>query len=218
MALFHITNLTKSYAGHAVLKRLNLSVEAGEIVAIMGKSGAGKTTLLSCILGFESADKGVIELDGVTIDHMPIEERQLAYVPQDYGLFPHFSVHDNIAFGMVARAMATDVIDERVHALLRIVELSQAILDRDVATLSGGERQRVALARALAISPQLFLLDEPLSAVDMETRVAVGADLRDIIKKLGIPAIVITHDHTDATTLADTIYRLVDGELQRIAQ
>lgn len=217
MAFLHISNLTKAYAGHTVLDRLNLAIDAGEIVAIMGKSGAGKTTLLSCILGFESIDSGTIELDGAALGAVPVEARQLAYVPQDYGLFPHLSVHDNIAFGMVARAMTPDVIDERVHDLLRLVGLSLAISDRSVTLLSGGERQRVALARALAIDPKLFLFDEPLSAVDVETRATVGAELRALIKRLQIPAIIITHDHSDATMLADKIYRLENGELQPIA-
>lgn len=214
MAILHIKDLTKSYGGHSVLKRLELSVEAGEIVAIMGKSGVGKTTLLSCILGFEKQDKGTVELAGREIDALPIEERQLAYVPQDYGLFPHLSAHDNIAFGMMARKQPTEMIEQRVHELLQVVELPQVIAKRDVTELSGGEKQRVALARALAIEPKLFLFDEPLSAVDIETRAQVGVELRSIIKKLNIPAIVITHDPNDAKVLADTIYRLEEGVLQ----
>lgn len=216
MAFVDIKDLTKSYGGHAVLKRLDLSIATNEIVAIMGKSGAGKTTLFSCILGFEKPDNGTIELDGRAVDGLAIDERQLAYVPQDYGLFPHLSVHDNIAFGMTARKEKRSVIDRRVHELLRVVELAQVIEERGVRNLSGGEKQRVALARALAIEPKLFLLDEPLSAVDIETRAQVGAELRSIIKKLNIPAIVITHDPADATALADTVYRLEEGVLHRV--
>jgi len=140
----------------------------------------------------------------------------LAYVPQDYGLFPHLSVHDNIAFGLMARKASLDVIDRRVHELLQVVDLPQSIAKRDVHTLSGGERQRVALARALAIKPQLFLFDEPLSAVDQETRRDVGNSLRDLIKRLGISAVVITHDPSDAGVLADTIYRLEEGIVRKI--
>lgn len=212
-----ITQLTKAYGDHTVLRGLDLSVSAGEIVAIMGKSGVGKTTLFFCILGFERPDQGVIQFDGEDIVNVPIEERQLAYVPQDYGLFPHLSVHGNIAFGMVARKMGSKTIDARVRELLQVVELPQAIAQRNVRALSGGERQRVALARALAIQPKLFLFDEPLSAVDIETRTEVGIDLRNIIKKLNIPAIVITHDPTDAKTLADTIYRLEAGVLSVVS-
>jgi ABC-type Fe3+/spermidine/putrescine transport system ATPase subunit len=215
MAILTIKDLTKSYGGHAVLVRLALSLGQDEIVAIMGKSGAGKTTLLSCILGFERADTGTIELDGRRIDVLPIEERQIAYMPQDYGLFPHLSVYDNIAFGLMARKESKEAIDRRVHALLQVVELSQVIAKRDIQDLSGGEQQRVALARALAIEPRLFLFDEPLSAIDREMRAEVGASLRAIIKKLAIPAIVITHDLSDAQAIADAIYRMEAGALHR---
>lgn len=218
MAILNINDLTKSYGGHAVLVRLVLSLEQDEIIAIMGKSGVGKTTLLSCILGFERADAGIIELDGRRIDELPIEERQIAYMPQDYGLFPHLSVHNNIAFGMMAHKENVEVIERRVHELLNIVELPQSIAKRGVQELSGGERQRVALARALAIKPKLFLFDEPLSAIDMETRAEVGASLRSIIKKLSIPAIVITHDPADAGVIADSIYRMEGGVLVKTTQ
>ena len=216
MAAVIINNLTKSYGGHAILQRLALSIEAGEIIAIMGRSGAGKTTLLSCILGFETPNNGTIVLDGKDITALALDERQLAYMPQDYGLFPHLSVYDNIAFGMMARKASREAIDRRVHELLAVVELSKEIMNRGIRDLSGGEKQRVALARALAIEPKLFLFDEPLSAVDIEMRAQVGAELRGIIKKLNIPAIVITHDPADATALADTVYRLEEGALRRV--
>jgi len=216
MPIVVITQLVKAYGAHRVLDRLNLEIAAGEIVALMGKSGVGKTTLLSCILGFEKPDSGSIEIDGYDVAGVAIEERRLAYVPQDYGLFPHLSVRDNIAFGMTIRKKPHTEIDQRVQELLHTVELPKIILNRGVDRLSGGERQRVALARALAVEPKLFLFDEPLSAVDMETRAEVGAELRAIIKKLAIPAIVVTHDPNDARTLADTIYRLENGVLQKI--
>lgn len=213
MPILHIKDLTKSYGGHAVLARLGLDLEQNEIVAIMGKSGVGKTTLLSCILGFEQLDGGSIELNGRQIDALPIEERQIAYMPQDYGLFPHLSARDNIAFGLMARKEKKEVIEQRVDELLQTVELTHAISRRNVRELSGGEKQRVALARALAIKPRLFLFDEPLSAIDVDTRAEVGASLRTIIKKLSIPAIVITHDPSDAKVIADVVYRMEDGVL-----
>lgn len=216
MSILTINNLTKSYGGHAILVRLAIALEQNEIVAIMGKSGVGKTTLLSCILGFEKADAGTIELDGRRIDVLPIEERQIAYMPQDYGLFPHLSVHNNVAFGLMARKEKPEMIEQRVRELLKVVELPQSIAKRGVQELSGGEKQRVALARALAIKPKLFLFDEPLSAIDIEMRSEVGASLKAIIKKLAIPAIVITHDPTDANAIADTVYRMEEGVLTKV--
>lgn len=210
-----INNLSKSYADNHVLRSLDLSVKENEIVTIMGKSGQGKSTLLHCILGFESPDSGDIILDGKDITSLPIEERQIAYVPQDYGLFPHLSVKDNIAFGLAIRNINRIDLEEKVKLLLEIVELPPKIGVRSVIQLSGGEKQRVALARALAIKPKLFLLDEPLSAIDIETKKAVGVDLRELIKKLHLPAIVITHDPADAKTIGDSLYYLSDGKILR---
>ncbi|EKD23663.1 MAG: Spermidine/putrescine ABC transporter ATP-binding subunit, partial [uncultured bacterium] len=157
MPILAIKQLVKAYGAHRVLDRLNLEIAAGEIVALMGKSGVGKTTLLSCILGFEKPDSGTIEINGRDVARVAIEERRLAYVSQDYGLFPHLSVRDNIAFGMTIRKKPHTEIDQRVQELLHTVELPKIILNRGVDRLSGGERQRVALARALAVEPKLFL-------------------------------------------------------------
>lgn len=210
-----IQNLTKSYNEKTILKSLNLLLKKDEIATIMGKSGSGKTTLLLCILGFVKHDSGKISFDGKDISSLPIEQRQIAYVPQDYGLFPHLSVQDNIAFGLKVRRMPPDECYKRVKELLKAVELPIGFAHRNVTELSGGEKQRVALARALAIHPRLFLLDEPLSAVDAETKRSVGKQLRTIIKKLHIPAIIISHDSTDAKTVGDVIYHLKAGKLEK---
>lgn len=211
-----IRNLTKSYNGQKkILDGLNLVIKGDEIVTIMGKSGSGKTTLLLSILGFIVPETGEIMLDGQNIVSFPIEKRLIAYVPQDYGLFPHLSVKDNIAFGLSLRRIDTATREAKVNELLKMVELSLETAERSIEELSGGEKQRVALARALAIQPNLFLLDEPLSAIDIETKQAVGHELRALIKKLRLPAIIITHDPSDAKTLGDTVYYLNDGRLSR---
>ncbi|MBI3495458.1 ABC transporter ATP-binding protein [Candidatus Berkelbacteria bacterium] len=218
MSNLTIRNLTKSYTSDKkILDNLNLVMKRGEIVTIMGKSGSGKTTLLLAILGFITPETGEILLNEQNIISFPIEKRSIAYVPQDYGLFPHLAVKDNILFGLTVRRVDDNAKNERLGELLKIVELSPDLAGRSVEELSGGEKQRVALARALAIQPILFLLDEPLSAIDIETKRSVGRELRALIKKLRLPAIIVTHDPSDAKNLGDTIYYLNDGKLSKRA-
>ncbi len=212
--MLKVKHLSKSYNGTSILNDLSLVVNDDEIVTIMGKSGSGKTTLLLCILGFVAADSGEILLDEHSIKNLPIEKRHIAYVPQDYGLFPHLSVAGNIAFGLLVQGVNKAIQEEKIQQLLEMVELPKARAQRSVSELSGGEKQRVALARALAIEPKLFLLDEPLSAIDVETKQTVGRGLRALIKKLRLPAIIITHDPADAKSLGDTLYHLEGGILR----
>ncbi len=214
--MLRIDSLSKSYGEQKVLDRINLTVKENEIAIVTGKSGMGKTTLLLCILGFVRPDSGSILLDGKRIDGLPIEKRGLAYVPQDYGLFTHMTVSENIAFGLAVRGESQEVIGQRVSELLKTVELPSGLAARAVTDLSGGEKQRVAVARALAIKPSLFLLDEPLSAIDVETKQAIGRQLRSIIKRLRIPTIVVSHDPADAKTLGDVTYRLESGKLRKM--
>lgn len=212
--MLKIKHLTKSYNGTSILNDLSLVVGDDEIVTIMGKSGSGKTTLLLCILGFVAADSGEILLNEHSIKNLPIEKRHIAYVPQDYGLFPHLSVAGNIAFGLSVQGVNKVVQEGKIQKLLEMVELPNVHSQRNVSELSGGEKQRVALARALAIEPKLFLLDEPLSAIDVETKQTVGKGLRALIKKLRLPAIIITHDPADAKSLGDSLYHLEGGILR----
>lgn len=214
MPMLTIKNLTKFYNDKKILNGLNLAVKENEIVTIMGKSGSGKTTLLLCILGFVVPEAGEIFFESQNITFFPIEKRQIAYVPQDYGLFPHLSVQDNIAFGLTIRGEDAGMRKEKAKKLLKIVELPDELGKRSIEEISGGEKQRVALARALAIQPKLFLLDEPLSAIDIETKESVGRELRAFIKKLHLPAIIITHDPSDAKNLGDTLYYLDSGRLE----
>lgn len=214
--MIRIANLTKRYNGKIILDNLSLTVNNNEIVIITGRSGTGKTTLLLNILGFIKPETGTILLNEKDITSFPLEERQLAYVPQDYGLFPHLSVKDNIAFGLAVRNVDKELQEQKVREVLDAVELPYEFAARHVQDLSGGEKQRVALARALVIEPKLFLLDEPLSAVDVETKKSVGKQLRSIIKKLSIPALIVSHDPLDASILGDTIYRLENGQLKKV--
>lgn len=215
MPILVIKNLTKSYNGKKIIDGMNLTVDTDEHITVMGKSGSGKTTLLLCLLGFVVPEAGEIFFDGQNITSLPIEKRQIAYVPQDYGLFPHLIVKDNIAFGLAVRRANATAQKERVRELLKLVELPFELGERSVEEMSGGEKQRVALARALAIQPKLFLLDEPLSAIDVETKETVGRELRALIKKLNLPAIIITHDPVDAARLGDTRYYLREGKLEK---
>lgn len=204
------------YHGIKILDRLNLELKEGEIATITGKSGSGKTTLILCILGFVQQDRGEIVLRGQPIQELPIEERQLGYVPQDYGLFPHLTVGENIIFGLKVRETSLTVQKQAVQELLSMVRISPSFAQRQVTDLSGGEKQRVALARALAIKPNLFLLDEPLSAIDPETKETVTKELRALIKKAKIPAIIVTHDPQDAKYLGDQRYALEKGKLRKV--
>lgn len=216
MAALNIRGLTKSYEDRVILKNLNLKVQPGEIVIITGKSGSGKTTLLLSILGFIKPDQGEIVINDKDISFESIEQRQMAYVPQDYGLFPHLTVKENIAFGLKLRNVEETEQHKKIQELFKTVKLSEDFSNRNVAELSGGEKQKVALARALAITPQLFLFDEPLSGIDPETKHFVGKQLRSMIKKLTLPAIIISHDIREAHTLGDTIYTLEKGILRKI--
>lgn len=216
MAL-RIADLTKSYGGKRILDRAGLSLADGEIAAVQGRSGSGKTTLLLCILGFVDPEEGRIDIGGEDFTRLPIERRRIAYVPQDYGLFPHLTAGENVAFGLAVRGADAVTRRKRVGDLLDAVDLPRAIAERRVDGLSGGEKQRIALARALAIEPRLFLLDEPLSAIDAETKAKVAAQLRALIKRTGVPTVLVTHDAAEAGMLADAVWRLEGGKLARMA-
>ena len=217
MNAVRIDNLTKTYDGRRVLDGLSLALGAGEIAAVSGKSGAGKTTFLQCVLGFVTPEDGAIALGDEDVSGLTVRRRRIGYVPQDYGLFPHLDVAGNVGFGLVVRGKPKDEVVAAVGRLLDLVELPRTFATRDVGGLSGGERQRVALARALAVEPRLFLLDEPLSAIDPETKSHVAAELRALIKKTGVPTVIVTHDPEEARMLADTRYRLEAGRLERLA-
>ncbi|RLG70326.1 MAG: hypothetical protein DRO11_06430, partial [Methanobacteriota archaeon] len=186
------------------LCEVNLDIAAGEYFVILGPTGAGKTVLLETIAGLHRPLRGRIVLAGQDITHAPPERRNIGFVYQDYALFPHLNVAQNIAFGLKLRGMGRSDVEERVAAISELLRI-QHLLHRMPEALSGGEAQRVALARALVIEPELLLLDEPLSALDPETREALQQELGQIHQKLGTTTIHVTHNFEEAVALGDRI-------------
>lgn len=204
MRALYVQNISKSFGNIKVLNNVELVVEEGGFTVIMGPSGCGKTTLLLVILGALRPDEGAIWVGDKEITDLPIEERGIGYVPQDFGLFPHLNVYENIAFGLRIRGYSKKAIDERVRSLFNMVGL-EGLEARRPKELSGGQRQRVALARALAINPSLLLLDEPLSNIDEATKIDVIANLKDLQRRTGVTTLCVTHNPEDAFRLGDSI-------------
>lgn len=213
-----IASFLRQHAPGGVAVRADLEVDAGDgrVMILFGPSGSGKSTILRCLAGLERPQEGVIRFGGdVWFDaaagiHRPPQQRRLAYVSQDYGLFPHLTVERNIQFGMDGTAPAA-----RVETLLRTVHL-EGMGRRFPAQLSGGERQRVALARALARDPQLILLDEPLAALDLPLRDPMRRELRQFLRSIDVPSLVVTHDRVDALTLGDRMAVLSAGRIRQV--
>ena len=190
-----------------------LSVEAGEIFAIVGTTGSGKTVLMESIAGAYPIEEGEILLDGKDIEDLPIQQRHLGILYQDYALFPHMTVRDNIAYGLKhARPRRTDI-DERVDEMLDMFGISH-LADRFPGVISGGESQRTALARALVLRPEILILDEPFSALDPTTKLAMYDLLRDVHANFSCTIVFVTHDFNEAQTLADRVGIILDGQLR----
>ncbi|MCC6442133.1 MAG: ATP-binding cassette domain-containing protein [Armatimonadetes bacterium] len=200
--------------GEFSLKSVDVQVETGEYFVLLGPTGAGKTVLIECIAGLHRPAAGEVWIEGVNVSRMTPEERNVSYVPQDYGLFPHLRVYRNIAFGLALRKTPPEAIQKRVHELTGMLGIDH-LLDRYPGTLSGGEKQRVSLARALAPQPQVLLLDEPLSALDERTREAVSMELKAIQRQLGTTTLHISHNFEETLAVADRIGIFREG---RIAQ
>jgi ABC-type Fe3+/spermidine/putrescine transport system ATPase subunit len=216
MSELRVENLSKSYGKTKALDRLSLTVCPSEFLTVMGPSGCGKTTLLLTVLGVLRPDEGHMYIDGNDIDGIRISERNIGYAPQDFGLFPHLSTYDNVAFGLRARGFGRTEIDTRVKDRLSLVELD-GLERRRPDELSGGQKQRVALARALAIDPCLLLLDEPLSNVDEGTKAEVKANLKDTIRRTGVTTVCVLHDPEDAVELGDRIAVMYSGRVIQLA-
>jgi ABC-type Fe3+/spermidine/putrescine transport system ATPase subunit len=214
-----IKHLNKSYGSRRVVSNVNLTMEEGEILSLLGPSGCGKTTILRMIAGLVKPESGTIEIGGRLFydgkREVPAEERDLGMVFQDYALWPHMTVAQNIAFGLRLRRKPAHLIKQRVQELLELVNLP-GLGDRYPYQLSGGQQQRVAVARALATEPRVLLLDEPLSSLDTALRETVSAELVQLFKRLKITAINVTHDQNEAMTLSDRILVLRDGQVQQI--
>jgi putative spermidine/putrescine transport system ATP-binding protein len=209
-----IKGLGKRFGQVDALADVNLTVQRGEFVCLLGPSGCGKTTLLRIIAGFEQADCGQLLLEGKSIDKLPPHKRDFGMVFQSLALFPHMTVAENIAYGMRLRGVAPAQRRSRVEELLNVVHLP-TIADRPVSALSGGQRQRVAIARALAVPPELFLLDEPLSALDAQLRDSMQIELRQLQQKFGVTTVLVTHDQTEAMMLADRLVVMKQGRVQQ---
>jgi iron(III) transport system ATP-binding protein len=215
-ALLDVRGISQAYDSRAVLQNLSFSLEAGSIGCLLGPSGCGKTTVLRCIAGFENLTQGEIALHGEVMSRpgraVPAERRRIGMVFQDYALFPHLTVAGNIGFGL--RAMSDAARSARVTELLDIVHLHH-VADRYPHELSGGQQQRVALARALAPRPELMLLDEPFSNLDIEMREQLSLEVRDILKREHATAILVTHDQHEAFNIADEIGIMIDGRIEQ---
>ena len=207
-----IENVCKKYGQFQVLDHINLTVDPGEFMVIMGPSGCGKTTLLLAILGILKIDEGRIYLGEKQIDLLSVEDRNIGYVPQDFGLFPHMTVYDNIAFGLKVMKQSKSEIDPKVNKLIELVKLEK-LEKRKPIELSGGQKQRVALARALAIDPSLLLLDEPLSSIDEVTKADVKKNMKEIIKKMSVTTLCVVHDPEDSFDLGDRIAVTCSGKI-----
>jgi putative spermidine/putrescine transport system ATP-binding protein len=210
-------NVEKTYDGHTlVVKALNLSVGRGEFLTLLGPSGSGKTTTLMMLAGFETATSGDIFLDDELINNIPPNKRELGMVFQNYALFPHMSIADNVAFPLKVRRIGRAEVTERVGRALDMVRMAP-FASRKPAQLSGGQQQRVALARALVFEPKLLLMDEPLGALDKQLREHMQYEIKHLHERLGITVVYVTHDQSEALTLSDRIAVFNDGRIQQLA-
>ena len=210
-----LDNITKSFEDGEILKPINLDVYEGEFLTFLGPSGCGKTTTLRIIAGFETPTSGKVLLDGQDVTELPPYKRNVNTVFQNYALFPHMNIFDNVAFGLVEKKTDKKVIAEKVNQMLEMVQLGR-MGSRKPSQLSGGQKQRVAIARALANDPKVLLLDEPLGALDMKLRKRMQLELKALQKSLGITFIYVTHDQEEALTMSDRIVVMNKGKFEQI--
>jgi ABC-type Fe3+/spermidine/putrescine transport system ATPase subunit len=221
MNAIEIANVSKSFADKTVLQDINLTVSKGEFISLLGPSGCGKTTLLRIISGLDIPDTGRIStnnnvfVDRANNDYLPVAKRKLSYVFQDYGLWPHMTVFDNIAFALKLQKMPKADINKRVVEVLGLVKLTGHD-NKLPEQLSGGQKQRVSIARAIAGSPDIMLLDEPLSNLDANLREELGKEIRELTHKQGITCVNVTHDRKEAQLLSDRIALMKDGIIHQL--
>lgn len=212
--MLEIKNLQKSFDGIQVIKNINLTLNDGEFVSFLGPSGCGKTTCLRMIAGFEQQDSGSILYNGKSLDGIPSYKRNLNTLFQNYALFPHMNVFENVAYGLRAAGVKKNEVNQRVAEALEMVKLT-GFEKRYPAEMSGGQRQRVAIARAIINRPPLLLLDEPLTALDAKLRIEMRHELRSLQKKLGITFIYVTHDQEEALVMSDRIVVMNGGVIEQ---
>ena len=216
-AFVEFERVQKSYDGETlVVKDLNLSMPKGEFLTMLGPSGSGKTTCLMMLAGFETATHGAIRLNGTSINQIPPHKRGIGMVFQNYALFPHMTVAENLSFPLEVRKLGRDQREAKVKRALDMVQMG-AFGGRRPAQLSGGQQQRVALARALVFEPELVLMDEPLGALDKQLREHMQFEIKRIADNLGITVVYVTHDQTEALTMSDRVAVFNDGMIQQLA-
>ncbi|OWR31759.1 spermidine/putrescine ABC transporter ATP-binding protein [Saccharibacillus sp. O23] len=213
--IIRFDSVTKTYEdGLTVLKKIDFEIERGKFYTLLGPSGCGKTTILRMIAGFMEPTNGSIYLDGRVINKVPPEKRQVNTVFQDYALFPHLNVFENVAFGLRIKKLKKDVVASKVTEALKMVNL-EGYENRGINEMSGGQRQRVAIARAIVNEPEVLLLDEPLSALDLKLRTEMQYVLRELQQRLGITFIFVTHDQEEALAMSDYIFVMNQGRIEQ---
>ena len=212
IAALSVHSVTKSFGGARVVKDVSLAIKPGEFISLLGPSGCGKTTLLRMIAGLESPDSGTIALGNKDITGIPVWERNIGVVFQNYALFPHMTVAENIGFGLRTRKVPKATAEAKVRDALKLVHLAD-FGSRSTDKLSGGQKQRVALARALVTDPKLLLLDEPLGALDRKLREQMQVELKMLQREIGITTLMVTHDQEEALTLSDRLAVMSEGRI-----
>jgi sn-glycerol 3-phosphate transport system ATP-binding protein len=216
MATLSLQGVRKSFGATQVLHGIDLDVADGEMIVVVGASGCGKSTLLRIVAGLESPTSGTVRIDGRDVTRLEPADRDIAMVFQNYALYPHMSVFENMAYGLRIRGMATAEIRKRVADAAEMLEIG-ALLERKPRQLSGGQRQRVAMGRAVVREPKLFLFDEPLSNLDAKLRVQMRAEIRRLQKRLGVTSLFVTHDQVEAMTLGDRLVVMHAGRAAQVA-
>lgn len=207
-----LKNVSKQYGDTQILKTIDMELEKGKFYTLLGPSGCGKTTILRIIAGFTEASTGEVYINDQPVANIPAHARKVNTVFQDYALFPHMNVYDNIAFGLSVKKVAKAEIEERVQRMLKLIQL-EGYGDRRITEMSGGQQQRVAIARALINEPDVLLLDEPLSALDHKLRTDMQYELRELQQRLGITFVFVTHDQEEALAMSDWIFVMNRGEI-----
>jgi multiple sugar transport system ATP-binding protein len=218
MATVTYLKATRIYPGATVpaVNALDLQIADGEFLVLVGPSGCGKSTSLRMLAGLEEIDSGAIYIDETDVTNVPPKARDIAMVFQNYALYPHMSVYDNMAFALKLRKTPKSEIDRRVREAARLLDMDEALLGRKPKALSGGQRQRVAMGRAIVREPQVFLMDEPLSNLDAKLRVQTRAQIAALQQRLGTTTVYVTHDQVEAMTMGDRVAVLLDGNLQQV--